>query len=208
MLKARDHGNFPVMLSRAPSLAFGELVRSLRMTDGRALQPKPLLVVLGGLPGTGKTTIARQLAAKLQALHLRIDTIEHALRTCGVADLRDIGYRVAYGVAEENLLLGRTVIADSVNPLRLTRDAWREVAARAGAEMIEVETICSDIVEHRRRLDTRFHDIPGLAVSWQQVISREYEPWDRAHLLIDTATHSLGECVAMILDHLQLVGSG
>jgi Mrp family chromosome partitioning ATPase len=56
---------------------------------------KAVLVVLGGLPGTGKTTIARQLAAKLQALHLRIDTIEHALRTSGVADVREIGYRVS-----------------------------------------------------------------------------------------------------------------
>jgi predicted kinase len=31
--------------------------------------------------------------------------------------------------AESNLLIGRTVVADSVNPLAVTRDAWRQVAA-------------------------------------------------------------------------------
>ena len=30
------------------------------------------------------------------------------------------GYRVAYAIAEENLRLGRTVIADSVNPIKLS----------------------------------------------------------------------------------------
>ncbi|NBC95586.1 MAG: AAA family ATPase, partial [Deinococcus-Thermus bacterium] len=36
----------------------------------------PRLIVLGGLPGTGKTTLARAAAAALGAVPLRIDTIE------------------------------------------------------------------------------------------------------------------------------------
>ncbi len=39
-----------------------------------------MLIALGGLPGTGKTTIARELARQLGAVHLRIDSIEQALR--------------------------------------------------------------------------------------------------------------------------------
>ncbi|PWK92360.1 AAA family ATPase [Fulvimonas soli] len=44
-----------------------------------------LLIVLAGLPGGGKTTLARALAARLGATHLRIDTIEQTLRRAGLA---------------------------------------------------------------------------------------------------------------------------
>ena len=73
------------------------------------------LVVFGGLPATGKTTLARLLASELGALYLRIATIEQALRNSQVlrGSVEDAGYRVAYAVAAENLRLGRAVVADS-----------------------------------------------------------------------------------------------
>ena len=43
-----------------------------------------MLIVLGGLPGAGKTTGARALAERLKAVHVRVDTIEQALRSCDV----------------------------------------------------------------------------------------------------------------------------
>ena len=84
-----------------------------------------MLIVFAGLPGTGKSTIARALAAELDAVWLRIDSIEQAIRASGAveSDLDDAGYRAAYAVAEDNLRLGRTVIGDSVNGWMLTRDA-------------------------------------------------------------------------------------
>jgi predicted kinase len=36
---------------------------------------EPLLIILSGLPGTGKTSVARELAGQLGAVHLRVDTI-------------------------------------------------------------------------------------------------------------------------------------
>src|SRR5579863_4669568 len=112
-----------------------------------------MLIIFGGLPGTGKTTIARELARQFGAMHLRIDSIEQAIRDCvPVGSLFDeAGYRVAYALAEDNLRIGRTVIADSVNPLAVTRDAWLAVGRRAQAATVEVEVICSDLREHRAR---------------------------------------------------------
>lgn len=157
-----------------------------------------MLIVFGGLPGVGKTTIARELARQLEAVYLRIDTMEQAIRDSGMLDgpLNDVGYRVGYALAEENLLLGRTVIADSVNPLQITRDAWVAVASRVGASVVEVEVTCTDLQAHRQRLEARPADISGLRLpTWEDVLSREYEPWNRNHILIDTTLKSAAEAV-------------
>jgi predicted kinase len=61
-------------------------------------EPKSKLIVFGGLPGTGKTTLAREVAEEHSATYLRIDTIEQALRSSGVLvgdDVGPAGYLVA-----------------------------------------------------------------------------------------------------------------
>ena len=89
-----------------------------------------MLIAFSGLPGSGKTTLARSLARTLQATYLRIDTIEDALLADDGAAFvdRGAGYCIAYAIAEDNLKMGRIVISDSVNPNEITREAWRDVA--------------------------------------------------------------------------------
>jgi predicted kinase len=158
-----------------------------------------MLIVFAGLPGAGKTTIARALAQRLRAVHIRIDTIEQALRASGVVrdDVGPAGYLIGYGLAADNLRIGRNVVADSVNPIQMTRDAWRSVGQSQGIAVAEVEVICSDRIEHRRRVETRTSDIGGLALpSWQMVIDRDYEPWDRPPIVVDTAVKPAEEIVS------------
>ena len=84
-----------------------------------------MLIVFGGLPGTGKTTLAQELARRLSAMYLRIDTIEQAIvRSDHLSDPGPAGYFVGYAIAADNLKHGLTVVADSVNSLAITRDAW------------------------------------------------------------------------------------
>src|SRR5262245_25927565 len=161
-----------------------------------------MLVVLSGLPGVGKTTIARELARALDAVSLRIDTIEQALRNAGVK-VEGEGYAVAYAVCEDNLRLGRTVVADCVNPWPLTRNNWHAVADRAGAQVVDVEIVCSDASEHRRRVESRSPDIAGHRLPmWTEVVGRDYRPWDGERLIVDTARLNPAECVETILSAL------
>lgn len=155
--------------------------------------PEATLIVFSGLPGAGKTTLSTALARDMAALYLRIDTIECALRA-GLEpgqDVAELGYRAAYAIAEDNLRFGRSVVADSVNPLAITRRAWHEVARRAAAEVADIEVVCSDIAEHRHRVETRVADIPGLKLpTWADVVEREYHPWSTPRIVIDTAGRS------------------
>jgi predicted kinase len=160
-----------------------------------------LLIIFAGLPGVGKTSIARALAQGLGAVFLRIDTIEQVLADVHADDRTDpgLGYRIAYALAADNLRLGRTVVADSVNAIAVTRDAWRAVAEVAGTASVEVEVICSDRAEHRRRVETRVADIPGhVSPTWAEVEAREHHAWTRDHVVIDTAGRSLETCLMQL----------
>jgi predicted kinase len=160
-----------------------------------------MLIILGGLPGTGKTTIARELARQLGAVHVRIDSIEEAILDSGVlsSPINDAGYRVGYGVAADNLRIGRTVIADSVNPIPLSRDAWIEVANHAQVSAVEIEVTCSDAKQHQQRVEARISDIPrSRSLTWQDVVSRDYRPWDREHIVIDTASRTVEQVVTIL----------
>ena len=162
-----------------------------------------MLVAVSGLPGVGKTTISRAVAQATGALYLRIDSIEHALRTAG-RQVEGEGYGVAYAVAEDNLRIGRVVVADCVNPWPLTRREWRRVALRAGVGAVDVEIICSDADEHRRRVESRTSEIPGHRLpTWPEVLEHDYHAWSRDRLVIDTARLPVEQSVRTILAALQ-----
>ena len=161
-----------------------------------------MLIVFGGLPGTGKTTISRAVSAALAATYLRIDAIEQALRDGGVpgGQVGSCGYAVAQAVAAGNLANGQSVVADCVNPVLASREGWRAVAARTATRLLEVEVVCSDTAEHLRRVTTRSADIAGLlSPSWESVLTHEYEAWDRSHLVVDSAIVSAAEAVTLVL---------
>ena len=164
-----------------------------------------MLIVFAGLPGTGKSSLASELARRLDAAYLRIDSIEQALAnsSLGIRPAADAGYMAGYALAEDNLRIGRTVVADSVNPLHVTRNAWLAVAERAGREAVEVEVVCTDPIEHRRRIETRSSDVPGLPLpTWRDVLGREYHTWDRDRIVVDTAGRSVEQCADELVAHV------
>jgi hypothetical protein len=80
------------------------------------------------------------------------------------------------------------LIVECVNPTAQTRDAWVGTAAAAGAALVEVEVICSDEDEHRRRAETRSSDVDGLVKpAWTAIVDREYEPWLRKPIVLDSS---------------------
>ena len=160
------------------------------------------LIVLAGLPAVGKSSLARALAQRTGAVWLRVDSMDQAIWASGTApaDLQDWTYRAAQAVAADNLALGREVIADCVNDLQAARAGWQAAGDRAGAEVVWLQIVCSDPAEHRRRVETRTSDIAGLPLpAWDAVRARDYQPWDRPPVTIDTADTSLAECVAAAL---------
>ncbi len=157
-----------------------------------------MLIVLSGLPGVGKTTIAREIVARSPSAYLRIDTIEQTLRAMSaLQDVGSAGYVLAYELASSNLALGTTVVADCVNPLTVTR----AVAVRTSSALLEVEVVCSDLAEHRRRVEARKADIPAfITPTWEDVVHHEYEAWTTPRLVIDSAVVEANDAADLILE--------
>ena len=164
--------------------------------DGRSCGSgrRPLLVVVGGLPAVGKTAVCRALLGERPMTPpmtwLRVDSIEQALRRSGemAPDMPGgAGYYAAAAVAGDVLSTGGDVLVECVNPLPITRRLWERTAVDAGSRLLQVELVCSDRDEHRRRVEQRVSDIEGLVLpGWRDVLQRDYAPWPEADLRLDT----------------------
>jgi predicted kinase len=163
-----------------------------------------MLIVFGGLPGTGKSTLASALASRLRCAHVRIDAIGAALRRAGAVPdpigLAD--YVIAEAIAEATLIAGATIVVDAVNPVEAARAAWRELARRCRVELRFIELVCNDGNEHRRRFESRPWEFAELkAPTWDEVLAREYEPWSEPRLTLDT-TSAVAESLDRIMVYI------
>ena len=165
-----------------------------------------MLVLIGGLPGVGKTTVAREVARRTRGAHVRIDALEAGLVDLGLAPQGQVGaagYGLSLTVADTLLAGGATVLVDAVFPVAESRAPWTALAERHGVPARWVRLVCGDAAEHRRRVEQRRSDLPGLVYpDWAAVAAREVDGWTEPHSVVDTAA---GDPVAAVL---YAMGSG
>jgi predicted kinase len=153
-----------------------------------------MLIVMAGLPGSGKSSVAEALGRRLAAPVVSVDPIEAAMWRAGVARDQPTGlaaYVVAEAVADGVLTLGQTVIADAVNAVEAAREQWRSLAGCHGVPVAFIEVVCSDPVVHRQRLEGRSRGIEGfLEPTWEAVerLREEFAPWTGHRLVLDAVT--------------------
>jgi predicted kinase len=167
----------------------------------------PTLVIVGGVPGTGKSTIADAIAGALGIPIFNKDKLEASLWRSGITTEKD-SWQVAEDLlgtlAHEQLRSSQSAILDTVAGRGTSRDGWRSIAHECGGAFKPIECICSDEELHRSRIEGRVRGIPGwYELTWDDVerSRSRFEPWDGDRLVLDTA-RPLDDNVAAALGYV------
>jgi predicted kinase len=135
----------------------------------------PTLIVLSGLPGSGKSVLAESLSRALSVPIFSIDPIETAMWRAGLAKTETgvAAYEVAQALADEHLRLRHSVIVDAVNPAEAPRAAWRNLAAKHRVSLKIIECACSDETMLRQRIESRVHSTAAThELTWARLLQR------------------------------------
>jgi len=190
------------------------LFRDLGLTgDEAAIATQPVLVLVTGLQGTGKSTVAGIAATLLGAPLIAHDWAMSGLRPFpevqAVLDAMEppghgrVGWSLLRALAQSQLRRGSSVVLDGVARAPQV-ETLRLLAAEEGARFLVILTDCSDLELHRSRVDGRERGIPGwYEFDWSHVEAsrKSWDPDMSVDLKVDTASH-LSTIRRVLGDHL------
>ena len=150
-----------------------------------------MIIIICGLPGVGKTTLAKELAPLVNAVLLSTDKIRKELLsrpTYGRGE-RKLIYDVMILIAKYLHKAGINCILDATFTRESSRLEIKKKLGLASKDFHIIECICpEDIILSRLR--RRKHDYSDADFSVYRKMKRIYEPVKEAHITIDTSKYS------------------
>jgi predicted kinase len=115
--------------------------------------PKPCLILVMGVAGSGKSTLSREILRRISAVYLDNNHIAdaffpHTRKSVGYEKLRPRFYKALYTLTEENLKLGNSVLLDVPHIKEVQTNKWRafikQLVRRTKTKMVAIRCLCSE----------------------------------------------------------------
>jgi len=170
---------------------------------------QPTVLVITGLPGTGKSTLAESIAKLVGVPAFSGDWLLGAIAPSDVLNgverpvVRGIYERLLSSLLTRQLMLGQSAVLDCIATDDFI-EGWSAIADQYGARLVTVECVCSDETLHRSRIDGRRRNIPGWhEIDWTHVeyMKSEIQPLQVPHLRIDAIVRA-DINVSTVLHHI------
>jgi hypothetical protein len=163
-----------------------------------------LIIIICGLPGTGKTFLARKLSKKINAVLLSTDKIRKEIIQKPKYTLweRVLVYNVLFLIAKYLLSAGTNCILDGTFNRKRSRDEAIEKLDSEKNDIYIIECICPEDIIFSR-LQSRKRDYSDADLSVYLKMKNFYEKVSEKHLTIDTSK-SLEKNLEKILNFINL----
>lgn len=154
-----------------------------------------MIVVVFGLPGTGKTFFSEHLAKKLNAVHLNTDIVREKLSFTGYYDgkTKQQVYNELFKHAQMEFKKGANVIVDGTFHLSRRRRQLEKLTKEENRKIFFVEIKASEKTARKRLKKSRKHSEADFDV--YEKIKNEFEPLNKECLELWTDTEDMEEMI-------------
>jgi len=161
--------------------------------DGPVVRPGGSLLMMVGLPGTGKSSVVNELQPKMPHVVIATDKVRASIRQSPVYTSSEIMlvYEVCYTLIERRLRSGQRVVFDGSNMIAARRDYLQKLARQCGAPVaICYVQAAQEVIQQRLRARAlRGHNIMDKSdADWAvyKWMVEAQEPLVEEHLIVDT----------------------
>ena len=154
-----------------------------------------MLLIVTGLPGTGKTTFAEAFAKENDFVHLNSDLIRETLGLQGDyrQETKELIYKKMQERTTHELKTGKTVVVDATFYRRDLRRQFEDLAKAEKLSFHWIQVQADEALIRERVSKKRDHSEANFAV--YQKIKSQYEPLEQHHIVLWSTNNNLDEMV-------------
>jgi predicted kinase len=154
------------------------------------------IIIVSGLPGSGKSYFAEKLAAQLGAVYLSSDQIRNVLQARGKYALEDkmMVYQYMADLTSRHLEKKKTVVADATFYHHSMRDLFSGVAAEQQGRITFILVKTSEDLSRQRLAKPRVDSEADFDV--YESLKSKFEPYKTPHLELYSGTDNILEMLS------------